>query len=99
MVLTRRTPRFAELASLVEMELAWVGAPIPPDLVNAALNAQVEHVAQQMGIEPRRALAYAPDEVGALTASALVEVPARRPGRPQQPMTPVVTPGTLSVPG
>lgn len=74
MVLTRETPRFAELAAMVEMELAWVGMPIAPDLVDAVLNAQVDDVAQMLGLEPRRALNYAPDVLGSIIALALVEV-------------------------
>jgi len=74
MALTRRTPRFAELAGMVEAELAQLGTPMPAELVDAALNAQVDHVAQVLGIEPRRALRYAPDDVGPMTATALIEV-------------------------
>ncbi|MGW8565574.1 hypothetical protein [Isoptericola sp. NPDC055881] len=74
MVLTRATPRFAQLASLVEMELALSGAPVLPGLIDAALNAQVENVAARIGVEPWRALDYAPDDLGTMTADALVEV-------------------------
>jgi len=74
MALTRCTPRFAELATVVEAELAYLGMPISPGLVDAALNAQVEHVARCIGVEPCQALGYAPDEVGALIATTLAEV-------------------------
>ncbi|MFE6971321.1 hypothetical protein [Isoptericola sp. NPDC057653] len=74
MSLTRRTPRFAALAEITELELAWRGLPAPSDLVDAALNAHVESVANELQLRPDRALSYAPDELGTIIAETLVEV-------------------------
>lgn len=54
MALIRPTPLSAELATLVETELEWVGAMIPSDLVDTVLNAHVQHIAQSTGISTRR---------------------------------------------
>jgi hypothetical protein len=74
MALTRRNRRFAELAALVEAELKPAGMPMSAELIDAALNAQVDHVAQLLGIAPGRALSYAPDDAAKVVAQVLVEV-------------------------
>lgn len=74
MALARRNRRLAELAAIAEAELERLGMPMSTELVDAALKAQVDHVARSLGIAPRRALSHVPDDAAKVVARALVEV-------------------------
>lgn len=69
--LTRRTARFGELARAADAELACRGVDVDAAAVDEALNARVARSAQLLGVEPRAALAYAPDDVAAWIADEL----------------------------
>ncbi|WP_186325335.1 hypothetical protein [Cellulosimicrobium sp. TH-20] len=71
MALTRRTARFGELARAADAELACRGVDVDAAAVDEALNARVARSAQLLGVEPRAALAYAPDDVAAWIADEL----------------------------
>ena len=61
MPLTRRTPRFAELATITEALLRGDGLDVPASAVDELVNARVESVARVLGVSPRAALVHAPD--------------------------------------
>ena len=69
--LTRRTARFGELARAADAELARRGVDVDAAAVDAALNARVARSAQLLGVEPRAALVYAPDDVALWIADEL----------------------------
>ncbi|MGC5168726.1 hypothetical protein [Luteimicrobium sp. DT211] len=73
MALTRRTPRLGELAAAVEAELVRRGVDVDAAAVDRALNARVERSAGLLGVSPRAALRYAPDELPAWVADELEE--------------------------
>jgi hypothetical protein len=61
--LTRRTPRFGELAQATETKLAEHGITIDPETIDAILRHRIDTAADEMGLTPRSALAYAPDDL------------------------------------
>lgn len=63
MAITRRTARFNELATRTEALLAQRGIVLEPASIDRLLNAREEAVAQLMGISPRAALGFAPDDL------------------------------------
>lgn len=71
MALTRRTARFGELARAADAELARRGVDVDAAAVDEALSARVAHSAQLLGVAPRAALRYAPDDVAAWIADEL----------------------------
>ena len=80
MAITRRTARFAELASEAEAVLASRGLEVPIGLVDAAINESIERVALLMGIGTRASLNLTPDTLPTTLADAL-EVVATPIGR------------------
>lgn len=71
MALTRRTAQFGELARAADGELTRRGVDIDAAAVDEAPNARVAHSARLLGVEPRAALIYAPDDVALWTADEL----------------------------
>jgi len=61
--LTRRTPRFNELAAAVEARLASAGVVVDPKGIDENLRARIRAVGEQLGVSDRTALGYAPDDV------------------------------------
>lgn len=59
--LTRRTPRFGELAAQVEERLDQLGIVVDPQGIDAGLREQVRATAEQLGVSDRTALRYVPD--------------------------------------
>lgn len=60
MALTRRTPRFGELAGAVEDRLAERGLAVERDVVDQVPRNRIDTVAGAMRVSPRTALGYAP---------------------------------------
>ncbi|MBX9244652.1 hypothetical protein ICW40_07490 [Actinotalea ferrariae] len=73
MAITRRTARFNELATRTEALLAEQGIVLEPSVIDRLLNAREEEVAQLLGVAPRTALGFAPDD---LPQTIAVEVSA-----------------------
>jgi hypothetical protein len=72
MALTRRTPRFGELAAAIDQRLQDAGVQVPPGVVDAALNEQIATVGALLGMSPRTALVHAPDELPDITARSIL---------------------------
>ena len=73
--LTRRTPRFRELAVAADAILRAAGLQVPSSRVDRTLNAHVDVVAQVLGVTPRSALVHAPDSLASTVASELTVAP------------------------
>lgn len=74
MALTRRTARFGGLAAAASAELARRGVDVDDAAIDDALNARVSRSAQLLGVTPRAALRYAPDDVAVWVADELTGV-------------------------
>lgn len=72
MALTRRTGRFSDIAVSIDLECRRLAANISASEVDEALNARVEQVGNLMGLSPRAALAYAPDDLALQLAAQLI---------------------------
>ncbi|WP_133241315.1 hypothetical protein [Nocardioides gansuensis] len=70
--LTRRTSRFAELATAVEERLASVGVSVDPAGVDESLRGRIRGVGEQLGVSDRTALGNAPDDVADSIAHELL---------------------------
>lgn len=73
MALTRRTPRFGDLASAVEGRLAERGLAVEPDVVEQILRNRIDTVAEVMRASPRTALGYAPPDLPVILAETIVD--------------------------
>lgn len=62
-MITRRTARFAKLAQLIEDACRQRGVEPDPPAVDRLLNAHASGVAALLGVTPRTALTYAPDDL------------------------------------
>jgi hypothetical protein len=83
MALTRRTARFGELAQAVEARLSERGVTLEADVVDRILRHRVDTVAAEMGLTPRTALAYAPDDLPEILANTVIKAIETMP--PDQP--------------
>ncbi|ADG76892.1 putative protein OS=Tsukamurella paurometabola (strain ATCC 8368 / DSM / CCUG 35730 /CIP 100753 / JCM 10117 / KCTC 9821 / NBRC 16120 / NCIMB 702349/ NCTC 13040) OX=521096 GN=Tpau_0242 PE=4 SV=1 [Tsukamurella paurometabola] len=71
MAITRHTERFAQLAEQVQAAARFRGIEVQSAVVDQLLNAEIERVAELMGIEPRTALLYTPDDFPGTLAGAI----------------------------
>ena len=85
MALTRRTPRFGELAQGVEAQLEQRGVTLQADVVDRILRHRVDTVAAEMGLTPRSALAYAPDDLPEILANTVLRAIESMPASPPTP--------------
>ncbi|MBD5788376.1 hypothetical protein IF650_19630 [Cellulosimicrobium terreum] len=74
MGLTRRTARFGQLAAAAGAELKSRGVVVDDPAIDDALNARVARSAELLGVAPRAALRYAPDDVAVWIADELARV-------------------------
>lgn len=85
MAITRRTARFNELATRTEALLAEQGIVLEPAVIDQLLNVREERVAQLMGVTPRTALGFAPDDLPEAIAAEVTEaIAAQADGTPMQ---------------
>lgn len=82
MPLTRRTPRFAELAAATDDLLGAAGLQVTSAAVDLLLNAHVDAVAQVLGVSPRSALVHAPDSLPRTVLTEVIAASGGAPGRP-----------------
>lgn len=71
MALTRRTPAFGQIAAEVDEQLVAKGIVLDQAAVDRVLNEQVEHVGRLMGISPRAALRYAPENLASILSDRI----------------------------
>lgn len=75
MTLTRRTPRFGELARLIEARLAAAGVVVDPKGIDAQLRTRIRALGAHLGVSDRTALiGYATDEVAHTIAAETLAV-------------------------
>lgn len=70
--LTRRTPRFVELAAAVEARMASAGVVVDSEGIDESLRIRIRAVGEQLGVSDRTALEYAPDDVADSIAHEIV---------------------------
>lgn len=70
--LTRRTPRFGELATGVEERLSQLGIVVDPKRIDDDLRVRIRAVAEQLGVTDRTALGHASDDLADDVARAIV---------------------------
>lgn len=73
MALTRRTPRFGELAGAVDDQLAERGLAVERDVVDQVLRNRIDMVAAVMRVSPRAALGYTPADLQVILAETIVD--------------------------
>lgn len=72
MALTRRSVRFAALATAIEQRLEDAGLCVAAELVDTVLNEQIANLGALLGVTARTALYQAPADLPDIVARAIV---------------------------